>query len=95
MPLAQFEVKENDSHLTSFVDTSQDGILLISVPYEYGWEAYVDGQRTDILKADYGFSAINLNKGSHNIELKFNLPWFKEGIIISAFTLLILLILIF
>ncbi len=95
MPLAQFEIKENDSHLTSFVDTPQDGILLMSVPYEYGWEAYVDGQRTDILKANYGFSAINLNKGSHNIELKFNLPWFKKGIIISAFALLILLILIF
>lgn len=95
MPLAQFEVKENDSHLTSFVDTPHDGILLMSVPYEYGWEAYVDGQRTNILKANYGFSAINLTKGSHNIELKFSLPWFKKGIIISAFALLILLILIF
>lgn len=95
MPLAQFEVKENDSHLTSFVDTPHDGILLMSVPYEYGWEAYVDGQRTNILKANYGFSAINLTKGSHNIELKFSLPWFKKGIIISAFALLILFILIF
>lgn len=95
MQLAQFEIQENDSHLTSFVDTSQDGILLMSVPYEQGWEAYVDGKRTNILKADYGFSAINLNRGSHNIELKFNLPWFKEGIIISSIALLILFMLIF
>lgn len=95
MQLAQFEVKENDSHLTSFVDISQDGILLMSVPYEGGWEAYVDGERTNILKADYGFSAIKLNKGDHNIELKFNLPWLKGGIIISLLSLLILFTLIF
>lgn len=95
MQLAQFEVKENDSHLTSFINTSQNGLLLMSVPYEQGWEAHVDGERTDILKADYGFSAIRLNKGSHNIELKFNLPWFKKKIIISSIALLILFILIF
>lgn len=95
MPLAQFEVNGNDSYLVSTANIPQDGILLITIPYEGGWKAYVDGQETDILKADYGFSAIKLDKGTHYIELKFSAPWFKEGIIISLLALLILIILLF
>lgn len=95
MPLVQFEVKGNDSYLVSTTNIPQDGILLITVPYEGGWKAYVDGQETNILKADYGFSAIKLDKGTHYIELKFSAPWFKEGVIISILALLILILLLF
>lgn len=95
MPLVQFKIKDNDSHLIGTADIPQDGILLITVPYEGGWKSYVDGQKTDILKADYGFSAIKLDKGTHYIELKFSAPWFKEGVIISILALLILILLLF
>ena len=66
-------------------------MLLLTLPYEGGWHAYVDGQKSDILKADYGFSALRLAEGQHHIEMKFILPGLNERIIISAFCFLILI----
>mgnify|MGYP000146301642 CR=1 FL=1 len=44
----------NDSHLTGTAEVPSDGYLLITVPYEGGWELTLDGEKQEILKADLG-----------------------------------------
>lgn len=92
--LADFKVTNNDSHLVGKVNASQNGILFLSVPYEGGWEVYVDGNKVEKLKTNYGFTGINISSGQHNIRLDFSAPWLKEGTIISIASLLVLVALV-
>lgn len=92
--LADFKVVNNDSHLVGKINALQDGILFLSVPYEEGWEVYVDGNKVEKLKANYGFTGINVSAGPHDIKLDFTPPWLNNGIIISAVSLLILVVLV-
>ncbi|MFZ1081949.1 MAG: YfhO family protein [Candidatus Kryptoniota bacterium] len=54
------------------VEASGNNLLLLSeVYYPAGWNAFIDGNRTQIYKADYFLRAILVPKGVHDIELKF------------------------
>lgn len=79
-----FEAGETDSTLTGTVDTDSDGILMIPVPFENGWHAYVDGVETEIHQVDYGFSGIVLEKGTHEIRMEFHCPGLLAGSIGSV-----------
>lgn len=56
---------------TATVDMEKDNLLFFSVPYESGFTAYVDGVKTDIVKVDWGFMAIPVGYGEHDIEFKY------------------------
>lgn len=53
------------------VKTDQDGFLVISDNYHPGWRAKVDGQKTDILRANYIMRAIPLKSGEHKVILEY------------------------
>ncbi|MEM9259610.1 MAG: YfhO family protein, partial [Bacteroidota bacterium] len=57
-----------------------------------GWKAYIDGQETPVLRANYVLRAIRAPTGQHNIELKFDPPVFKKGVAISWVSSLIILL---
>lgn len=74
----------NDSYLTGTVRCDSDGYVMLPVPYEGGWSVYVDGEETELVKADFGFMAFRVDAGDHSFELKFAPPLLKEGLIVSA-----------
>ena len=76
--------------LKTFVDLEEDGYVLITVPYSDGWTATVDGKDTEILRADRAFMALKLEKGKHDIVLKYQTPYLVPGLGIS-FSLVALL----
>jgi len=61
----------------------KDSLVFFSVPYEEGFTAYVDGVETGIVKADYGFMAVPVSKGTHTIEFKYTLSGLRKGIYMS------------
>jgi hypothetical protein len=65
----------------SFIsNNSKNGLAVFSdMYYPYGWEAYVDGRETPIMKADYVLRAIKIPAGEHKIEFKFNPKSFNKG----------------
>jgi len=63
--------------------------LCVTVPYEDGWTAYVDGQKAEILRANYAFMGLNLSEGHHEIVLKYHVPYLAEGVIVSLASLFI------
>lgn len=74
------------------VDTSADGILVLSEIDYPGWQATVDGHRVDILRADTILRAVPLSAGTHRVEMAFR-PWtVTAGLAISALALLIVLV---
>ena len=47
--------------------------------YEKGWEAYIDGQKTDYLRVDYVLRGMAVPAGDHTIEFKFRPKSFIMG----------------
>jgi uncharacterized membrane protein YfhO len=68
----------------------QDGFLLLSEIFYPGWQAYVDGEKTPIFRADYLLRAIPLKAGDHHIVFVYRPMSFILGAAISAATLLLI-----
>ncbi len=80
--------------------TNDDAVLWTSVPYDEGWEIYVDGklmsysvyddetnemtQEGDIVKIGNGLIGIKTEKGEHTVEFSFKARGLKEGFIITG-----------
>ena len=72
---------EKDSHVTGTVDAKADGYVMCMIPYEKGWTVTVDGEETEILKGDIGFLAFKVAEGEHQIELIYQVPGLRSGMI--------------
>ena len=80
---------EKDSLVTGTADVSENGVLMLAIPYEKGWHAFVDGKEQEIHKTDYGFCGIYLEKGEHTIQMKYECPGFLPAVYCSIFFLLL------
>ena len=77
-------------------DTKKEGLAVFSeIYYEKGWNAYVDGVKTDHFPVDYVLRAMMLPEGVHTVEFKFEPEVIKTGstiTLISGAGILFLLI---
>ena len=74
----------SDNLITGDINLSSDKLLCLSLPYSKGWSAFVDGKETPIKKTSLAFLGIELSKGNHQIELRYQTPYLKGGIILSC-----------
>ena len=81
------DVQIDNNTITGTINCSNDEYLFLSVPFSSGWIAYVDGEKTDVLRANIGFMAIPLKSGGHNIELKYVTPGIRAGSFCSIISL--------
>ncbi len=58
-----------------------------------GWNAYIDGQKADHIRANYILRALKIPSGNHEIRFKFEPSSFKTGSILSLVSSGILLLL--
>jgi len=73
-------------------NNSQNGLAVFSdIWYPYGWEAFVDGKPTDIIRANYVLRAIKVPAGKHDIEFHFRPQSFKTGNTIALISNVVLL----
>ena len=85
---------DSDSKVLCNVQANTSGYLFLPIPYQDGWTASIDGEQTEILRADYGFSAIRLDEGSHTVIFRYHQPLLKESLIISGISAGIVLIIL-
>jgi len=76
--------------ITGSISVPDTRLLQISVPYSEGWTAYVDGEKTEILCTDLMYMGIVIDEGSHEICLRYSTPYLRTGIILSLFTIILL-----
>jgi hypothetical protein len=68
------------------------GFLVLSEIFYPGWTAKVDGRNAEVLRGNYLFCVIQLEKGDHEVKLYF-VSWpFRIGAGISCLTLLIVIL---
>lgn len=72
------------------VNLVKDQVILTTIPYDKGWQAYVDGKKVAIPTFKDAFLALPVPKGSHTIKFVF----IPQGLKIGA-TLLLVCILLF
>lgn len=69
----------------------EKGYLVLADTYYPGWRVYVDGREQEIYKANYIQRAVYLEPGEHTIEFIYSPRSFRIGLMLSLFTLIILI----
>ena len=89
----EIDASSTDSHLTGLVTTEENRQLMFtSIPYDEGWNIYVDGNKVDIYEANNSLVAFYVEgAGEHTLEMKYMPGVVRLGIIVS-FTGLIIFI---
>lgn len=89
------ELKTNEFIPTVFKDgriegeytVKDDGNLLLSVPYDEGWNVTVNGAAAELTPAaDKGLSSLNMQKGANRIVMTYKTPGALAGLAVSLAT---------
>lgn len=60
---------------------AKSGQLFLTLPYDKGWSAYLDGKAVQLTKAQDGFMKLAAPSGEHQVELRFFPQGLKIGIV--------------
>lgn len=70
-----------------FNNEDNDEFIVLPVPYEIGWSAAINGERTEVLEANYAFMAVPAVPGRNEITLTYRPPHFWKSLLISVASL--------
>ena len=60
------------NHLIYETSAKHDQLAVFSeIFFKEGWNAYIDGEKTDYIKANYILRSMNIPEGKHTVEFKF------------------------
>lgn len=62
------------------VKTERPGLLYLSDNFYPGWNAYIDGKHSNIVRANYTFRAVPIDAGAHTVSFIYEPLSFKFGI---------------
>lgn len=83
------------NHLIYTSNNANDGFAVFSeIYYKDGWKATIDGKATLIDKVDYTLRGLQIQKGKHTIEFKFDPQVVKTGSTIALFSSIVMLLVI-
>lgn len=84
----------NTSGFKATIDNPRDNYVFFSVPYDKGFTAFVDNNKTDIMEVNMGLSAVLVPKGKHQIEFSYMPRGLKMGAVVSLIAFLIACVII-
>lgn len=87
-----YKKQNKDNIMKATTNVNNDTTLIVNIPYEDGWHAYIDGKKVKTKKVYDVYLAIDIPKGKHEIEFKFIPKGLIMGIIISIISLLTIII---
>ena len=70
-------------------NSAEEKYLSAVIPYEIGWSAAVNGVETDVLKANYAFVGVPIEKGENRIVFTYRPPFFIPSLIVSILSIFI------
>ncbi|OGQ63542.1 MAG: hypothetical protein A3I81_05945 [Deltaproteobacteria bacterium RIFCSPLOWO2_02_FULL_55_12] len=82
----------SQSRVTLETACERPGFLVMSDSYYPGWKAYIDGNETKIYRANYVMRSVSVPVGAHKVEFKYEPEVFRAGAVISAVTLVALVL---
>lgn len=80
-------IENKNNYIKCNIDAKDNNVLLFTIPYELGWKILVDNKQVSYYKVINSFVGIDITQGKHTIELKYEQPYLKLGIIMSLISL--------
>ena len=87
-----FYFKRDNRGFTAKVTRDSDNLVFFSVPYDNGWEAYVNGKPAKIEKVNAGFMAVKVGSGTSEIRFNYVTPGLVDGLKITGGAVIVLLV---
>lgn len=78
------DIEIGTNSVTGTVNLEESKILCLTIPYDKGWTAYVDGVETPLCQANVMYMALPLKAGNHTIELHYQTYGLKIGALLSV-----------
>ena len=89
--LDNIKVNQKNSTITASTDLKNNGYVITSIPYDEGFEVYIDNKKCEIEKVNTAFLGFKINKGKHIIRIKYKSPLLNYGYILSGCGLIALI----
>ncbi len=67
-----------------------NSIMLLTDSYHKGWKAFIDGEETEIMRANYAFRAVAVPAGRHRVKFVFEHPALRVSVVTSIFGVFVL-----
>lgn len=87
-----FDNPDRGSNLTGIVEADKNSLLYLPIPYNKDWNAYVDGEKVEILEANYAFMALPISTGKHSVDLIYTNRMYHQCLKLSFGTGVVLLL---
>ncbi len=69
------------------VEAKSPAMVVVANSFYQPWNAYVDGKRTTLWRANYAFQALEVPAGKHEVRVIYEDGMFRLGMVISLFML--------
>ena len=73
----------NKKELKGKIQSKEDGILMITIPYEKGFNIEIDNNKVEYYEVADAFIGIDVEKGEHDIRIIYKQPGLKIGILVT------------
>ncbi len=87
-------VEVGTNTVSGTISADRDRILVLSIPYQKGWKAFVDGEEVKIDRANYMYMALPVSVGEHTVELTFAIPGVKYALVITPVSVVLFIIIV-
>ena len=87
----KLDYRIDGDRLIGDIDTS-GGLLMLTIPYEKGYDIRVDGEKVDYIEVLDTFVGVNLSNGKHHIEVSYRQPFLFHGFIVSFLSFICLFV---
>ncbi|MBQ8086627.1 MAG: YfhO family protein [Lachnospiraceae bacterium] len=85
----------SDTKITGKIYADGDDIFMTSIPYDDGWKIICDGKEVETYILLEAFLGADIPEGEHDIEIIYNSPGMREGMIITLVGIVLFLVLIY
>ena len=77
-----------NNYIKGTINVIDNNTLFTSIPYDDGWNIYVDGKKQESIKLYDTFLGVELDSGNHSIEFKYYPKGLNLGLIISFISMI-------
>ncbi len=82
--LSAYYFRQTEDGFECKIRLNQPNLVFFSVPYDEGFTAYVNGEKTEIEKVNYGLCAVYAPAGDNEIIFTYRTPGLTTGIAVTA-----------
>ena len=86
----QLKQRQNDAISYSFKAATAQFVVFSEIYYTAGWNAYLDGQKTDYVKTNYTLRGMYVPAGNHTIDFKFEPASYNTGRTITIWSTILI-----